>query len=39
MVDGDVLVVTIDVGSSVDVDVMDSVVEIDVCTVDVSVEL
>ena len=39
MVDGDVLVVTIDVGSSVDVDVMDSVVEIVVCTVDVSVEL
>ena len=39
MVDGDVLVVTIDVGSSVDVDVMDSVVEIVVPTVDVSVEL
>ena len=39
MVDGYVLVVTIDVGSSIDVDVMDSVVEGVVPSVYVSVEL
>ena len=39
VVDGYVLVVTIDVGSSIDVDVMDSVVEGVVPSVDVSVEL
>ena len=39
VVDGYVLVVTIDVGSSIDVGVMDSVVEGVVPSVDVSVEL